>query len=107
MKPTLTRDSLWTVAHEIVAEMVRRTGVKPEEIGRESKLQQDLGLSSMDVIHMMMSIEERIGTDLEPENLLAGRDADITDLSMAQLHDFLCDQLDLPGTPGEASVDQR
>jgi acyl carrier protein len=105
MKPTLTPDYVWTVVHGIVAEMVSRTGVRPEEIARGSRLQQDFGLSSMDVIHMMMSIEEQLGTDLQPEDLFAGRDAAMTDLSMAELHEFLCRQLHLPGTPGEASLD--
>jgi len=105
MKPTVTREYVWTVVHDIVAEMVKRSGVKPEEIGRASLLQQDLGLSSMDVIHLMMSIEEQVGADLAPEELFAGRDADMTDLSAGELHDFLCSQLGLSGTPGEASVD--
>lgn len=104
MKPTFTRDYVWTVVHGLVAEMVSRAGVKSEEIARGSRLQQDFGLSSMDVIHLMMSIEEQLGTDLAPEDLFSGRDADMTDLSMAELHDFLCRQLDLPGAPGEASV---
>jgi acyl carrier protein len=105
MKPTLTREYVWTVVHDIVAEMIHRPGVEPEEIGRASRLQQDLGLSSMDVMHLMMNIEEQLGADLRPEDLFAGRDADMVDLSMAELHDFLCSQLGVPGTSGEASVD--
>jgi acyl carrier protein len=105
MTQTFTREYVWTVMHDIVAEMVNRTGVKPEEIGRASRLQQDLALSSMDVIHMMMSIEEQLGVDLAPEALFEGRDADMTDLTTGELHDFLCSQLGLSGTPGEASVD--
>jgi acyl carrier protein len=90
---TPTRDEIWTVVRDIVAEMVSVNGIDPEEIQPSSQLAADFGLSSVDTIHLMISLEERLGDHLDLEKLVMKDGVYITELAVGDLHDFLCRQL--------------
>lgn len=97
MSPKRTPEDVWNAVRGLVAEMVDQAGVEPEEIQPDTLLRADLGLSSVDTIHMVMSLEERFGDDLDLEALIMRGDEQVSDLSMRDLHDFLCQQLELTG----------
>jgi acyl carrier protein len=94
MKPT--RDELWTMVRDIVAEMVSANGIDPEDIQPGSLLVADLGFASVDTIHMMINLEDRVGNNLDLEALVLKDGQYVPDLSMGDLHDYVSRQLDLP-----------
>lgn len=95
MTETRSAEEVWVGVRELVAEMVEHAGVELEEIEPGTMLGADLGLSSVDTIYVMMSLEERFGDELDLEGLMV-RDGEYrTDLSMRELHEFLCAQLEV------------
>lgn len=53
------------IAHELRSLIVERFDVSPDRIRPETDLIQDLGASSLDVIDLIMTIEERLGIRIE------------------------------------------
>jgi len=95
MSPKRTPEDVWNTVRGLVGEMVDQAGVELEEIQPDTMLRADLGLSSVDTIHMVMSLEERFGDDLDLEALMMRGDEQVGDLSMRELHGFLCRQLEV------------
>jgi len=93
MKPN--PEELWTLVHGIVADLVSANGIDAADITRES-MATELGLSSVDTIHMMIILEERLGDNLDLEPLVMHDGEYVTDLSLRDLHELLCRQLGLP-----------
>ncbi|HVR95032.1 MAG TPA: hypothetical protein VMW27_00350 [Thermoanaerobaculia bacterium] len=94
MKPT--REELWTILRDVVTEMVCANGIDPEDIQRDSLLMGDLGFASVDTIHLMINLEDRVGKTLDVEALVLKDGQYVADLAMGELHDFISGQLDLP-----------
>lgn len=94
MKPT--RDELWTIVRDVVAEMVSANGIDPEDIQPDSMLVADLGFASVDTIHMMISLQDRVKSDLDMEGLVLKDGQYVPDLAVGDLHDYVSRQLDLP-----------
>jgi acyl carrier protein len=93
---TLTRDEVWTIVRDVVAEMVSGNGVDPGDIQRDSLLVADLGFASVDTIHMMINLEDRVGNDLDLEGVVMKDGQYLPDLSVGELQDYISRQLDLP-----------
>lgn len=85
-----TREELWTVLHQVVAEMVEINGIDPEDVGLDSALNSELGLTSVDAIHLMITLEERLGNEIDLESAIAVDGEYTSDMTMRDLHDQLC-----------------
>jgi acyl carrier protein len=85
-----SREELWTVLHQVVAETVKANGIDAQDIERDSMVGAELGLTSVDTIHVMITLEERLGrtVDLESAVIVDGELA--SDMSMRELHERLC-----------------
>lgn len=94
MKPT--REELWTIVRDILAEMVSANGIGPEDIQRDSLLAADLGFASVDTIHLMLNLEDRLGYNVDVEALVLRDGQYVSDLAAGDLHDYISRQLDLP-----------
>jgi acyl carrier protein len=82
-------DSTW---HELAAILARASDKQrdPREIRPENSLQDDLGLSSLMVVNLLLEIDERFGTrfldeDFEFKKLNLATAGDLSDLIEARL----------------------
>lgn len=90
-----SRSQCWTIIVETVTALLEDNGEEPGEITPATMLNADLGISSVDAIHMMILLEDRLGTPLSFEKL-AVRDGEyVEDLAMAELWDFIADSVGL------------
>ncbi len=88
-----TRQDVWTIIHEVVAETVAVNGFDPDDIQPETLLHSELGLTSIDAIHVMLELEDRLGADIELEEVIIKDGEYVADLSVKELHDYVCEAL--------------
>lgn len=89
------RDDCWAALVATVTDLLEEQGSEPGEITPQTMLNADLGISSVEAIHLMIMLEDRLSTPLSFEKL-AVRDGEyVEDLSAAELHGFLADTLGL------------
>jgi len=89
-----TAEEVWIIVRDAVAEVASPNGIAPEDITRDS-MASELGLSSVDTIHIMIMLEERLGDELDLEGLVMKEGEYVTDLSLRALHEHLCERLAL------------
>lgn len=88
-----SRNACWDIIVEALTALLEEQGSEPGEITPATMLNADLGISSVDAIHMMIMLEDRLSTPLSFEKL-AVRDGEyIEDLSVGELLDFIADSL--------------
>ena len=89
------RQELWTILHHVVAETVKANGIDAADIAPDSLLGAELGLTSVDTIHVMITLEERLGHTLDLESAVMVEDEYASDLTMRELHSKLCKIVDV------------
>lgn len=86
---TPTRADVWTAIVDVLAALLEEQGSEPGAVTPATMLNADLGISSVDAIHMMIMLEDRLETPLNFE-ALAVRDGEyVQDLALAELFDFV------------------
>jgi len=88
----LTREDIWIIVRDTIAEVASSNGIDPEDVTRDSRAS-ELGLSSVDTIHTMIMLEERLGDDIDLESLVMRDGEYVADLSLSDLHEHLCQRL--------------
>lgn len=90
-------DQVWTILEETIIALLEEQGREADDITLANQLYADLGIASVDAIHLMIMLEDRLATPLDFEQL-AVRDGDyVEDLSVKALFEFLCQSLGLAG----------
>jgi acyl carrier protein len=87
MRPSL--EEIRTSIVNIVREVATAHGDDGEEIGPQTRLRADLGFSSMDIIHLLASMDMHFRSKLNYDLLLRRGDQLADDLSVAELSDFV------------------
>jgi acyl carrier protein len=97
-----TRQECWNIIIEALTELLEEVGEEPGEIQPTTMLNANLGISSVDAIHLMILLEDRLEKPLSFEKL-AVRDGEyVQDLSVGELLKFVGDSLGLPETAAPA-----
>lgn len=92
MKIKTRNDCLDAIVETLTAQL-EELGHEPGEITLATMLNADLGISSVEAIHMMIMLEDKLSTRLSFDKL-AVRDGEyIEDLSVANLLDFITESL--------------
>lgn len=79
----------WALVSGAVAEVLAERGEEPGELGPATSLGADLGISSVDVIHLMITLEDRLGIPLSFQEL-AVRDGEYADdLTLGEIAAFV------------------
>lgn len=90
-----SREQCWSAITDTLIQLLEENGEEAGELSPETWLNADLGLSSVDAIHMMILLEDRLETPLSFEKL-AVRDGEyVEDLQLSQLWDFVAASLGL------------
>lgn len=88
-----TRNDCWVAIVETLTAQLEELGHEPGEITLATMLNADLGISSVEAIHMMIMLEDRLNSQLSFDKL-AVRDGEyVEDLSVAELLDFIVNSL--------------
>jgi len=95
------RQDCWKIIVEALTELLEEMGEEPGEIEPATMLNANLGISSVDAIHLMILLEDRLEKPLSFEKL-AVRDGEyVEDLSAGELLRFVGDSLGLPYAPDQ------
>jgi acyl carrier protein len=90
-----TRQECWNVIVAALTELMEESGEEPGPMGPNTMLSANLGISSVDAIHLMIMLEDRLQKPLSFEKL-AVRDGEyVQDISMGELLKFVGDSLGL------------
>lgn len=78
---------------EILKDMTQEWDMDLSEINSETKLMEDLGFVSVDIIHLVVSIEEHFKQKLGFNALLMRDGRYVDDLSIEEISSFVSSQL--------------
>jgi acyl carrier protein len=91
----LTEAQCWEALVGIVTEVLDEMGEEPGRLTRTTMINADLGLSSVEAIHIAIMLENELRIPLRFEEL-AVRDGEyVSDLSLGEYHDFVLGTLGL------------
>lgn len=94
--PIKTRQECWQAIVGALTELLEELGEEPDEIVPETKINADLGITSVDMIHLMILLEDRVGAQLDVQELVVDGDDYVTDLAAGQILEFVSRSLSLP-----------
>jgi acyl carrier protein len=93
-QPASRSAEIWKHIGEAVAELLADRGEEPGPLTDATRINADLGISSVDAIHLLVMLEERVGSPLDFQGL-AVRDGEyVQDLSLGEIRGFICRTLD-------------
>lgn len=96
---TETSTSIWNHITSAVTELLADRGEEPGPLDGTTALTGTLGISSVEAIHLMIMLEERLGVPLNFQEL-AVRDGEyIDDLTLGELRAFVCRALGVADAP--------
>jgi acyl carrier protein len=97
MKVT-TSERVWECIVESIVETLREQGEEPDEVKPSQFLVGDLGIASVNIIHLMVIMEDKLDHPLNFRKL-ATRDGDTlaSDLTVGELFQFVCESLEIGG----------
>ncbi|MDC0685676.1 MULTISPECIES: acyl carrier protein [Sorangium] len=85
-----TKADVWRCVIETVEELMADLDQEPGELTPDVTLMGDLGIKSMDVIHLVLLLKDRIGRSLTYKDVFGEDQQPPSDLSLAQLSDLVC-----------------
>lgn len=92
MKPT--PEQAQTGVTSIVAEIAKTHGHGDDEITLQTKLREDLGFSSMDIIHLLASIDMKFRCKLKYDAFFRRADQFVEDFSVEEIAEFVFKNFD-------------
>ena len=78
-KPALTREQVHETLWHLAAEHLDK---KPDQLKPESRLVQDLGADSLEIVELSMELESRLGITI-PDDKLEGPNLTLSDVEKA------------------------
>jgi acyl carrier protein len=82
-KPTLTREQVHEVLWKLASEHFEKS---PAELKPDSRLMQDLGADSLEIVELSMELESRLGITI-PDDALES-----PNLTLAEVEKAICDK---------------
>ncbi len=95
MKKVTNRDQCWQTIVEALRELLEEMGEDPGAIEPGTRLGADLGITSVDVIHLALLLEDRFKKPLRFQDLLVVDGDYVTDVTAGQILEFLARGLGL------------
>lgn len=89
---TTSRDDVWKTILAVIDDL-EKDGLDSRELDAHSRLAEDLGLSSVDSIHLAISLEDAFKQQLGIETLVIQDGEYVSGLTLGALHDHICERL--------------
>lgn len=96
MAPITTRTECLQVVEQVIAELLEEMGQEAETIELTTMLNADLGITSIDAIHLMVLLEDNLGQAMSFQELAIRNGRYVDDIAVGELLDFVADNLHLP-----------
>ena len=87
-----SRDEVWKTILAVLDEM-EMDGLDSSTLAPQSRLAEDAGLSSVDSIHLAISLEDAFQQQLAIETLVIRNSTYVPGLTLGALHDHICARL--------------
>ncbi len=100
-----SRADCFVVIQDVLVELLAEMGQEPDAIEPTTMLNADLGITSIDAIHLMVMLEDQIGTPMSFQDLAIRNGRYVDDISVGELLDFVAASLKLPPAPAPAAAD--
>lgn len=92
----LSSERVWKDIVDVITELLAERGEEPAEMSESTQLSAQLGLSSVDAIHVMIMLEDRFDLPLNFQEL-AVRDGEyVEDITLGELCAFICSSASVP-----------
>ena len=91
-----TRQECFAVIESSLFELLDELGQEADVIDQETMLYADLGITSIDAIHLMVLLEDQIGHPMNFQDLAIRNGRYVDDTSVGELLDFVATSLNLP-----------
>lgn len=84
----MTEPGIWTALTAVVTELLAERGEEPAALTETTSVSADLGISSVEAIHLMIMLEDTLGIPLSFQDL-AVRDGEyVDDLTLGEIARF-------------------
>lgn len=90
------RQECFAVIEEALRELLDELGQEPDAIAPATMLNADLGITSIDAIHLMVLLEDKIGRPMSFQDLAIRNGRYVDDIAVSDLLDFVASSLNLP-----------
>jgi acyl carrier protein len=91
-----SREGVWKNIVDVITDILAEQGREPDHITPATSLNADLGIGSLEAIHMMIMLEDKVQTPLDFSEL-AIRDGEyVSDLQVNDLYEFVCRAVGAP-----------
>jgi len=94
----LTHKEIRVAITEILNEMIEMYDLPATEITDELLLIETLGFTSVDIMHMLASVDMRFERHLPYDKIILKNEEYVTDLSFGEIVDFVCKNFDISST---------
>src|SRR3954470_14735159 len=92
----MSGERVWRDITAVITELLAERGEEPAEMSAATQVSAQLGLSSVDAIHVMIMLEDRLDLPLNFQEL-AVRDGEyVADITLGELHAFICRAASVP-----------
>jgi acyl carrier protein len=89
----MTTREIWDHISAAITELLADRGEEPGALSDTTKLNADLGISSVEAIHLMIMLEERLGIPLNFQELAVRNGEYVDDLELRELSAFVARSL--------------
>lgn len=93
---TMQREEVWKIIVGVITDLLAEQGQEPGEMTATTQLNAELGIGSVEAIHTLIMLEDKLQTPLDFSELAIREGEYVQDLQLGQLHDFVCKTLGLP-----------
>lgn len=96
-----SREECLAIVENALNELLEELGQEAESIELTTMLNADLGITSIDAIHLMVLLEDAIGRPMSFQDLAIRNGRYVDDIAVGELLDFVAASLKLP--PADAA----
>jgi acyl carrier protein len=84
-----THQALWHDITAVITEVLADRGEEPGQLTEATTLNADLGISSVEAMHVMVLLEDRLGRPLHFQDLAVQNGEYVSDLTLGAIRDFI------------------
>ena len=99
-----TREECYEIIETVLIELLAELGQEPDAIELTTMLNADLGITSIDAIHLMVLLEDHIGRAMSFQDLAIRNGRYVDDIAVGELLDFVAGNLQLPPAAAAAQT---
>ena len=91
-----TREECYEIIETVLIELLEGLGQEGDVMGLATMRNADLGITSIDAIHLMVLLEDHIGRAMSFQDLAIRNGRYVDDIAVGELLDFVAGNLQLP-----------